>query len=92
MRLHAKAAKPPVHAGEYEYAYEEVEGVEAIGGMQARCPCGCGAEAFVDFGKGVADGFDWDGVEAAPTVRQKIKFPNCKRAVWYKLIAGAWSE
>ena len=87
--LPAVPNRPPVRPGEYEFAFEDVEGMEAIDGMAARCPCGCGAEAYLGFGAADEPRFDWNGDEAAPSLVPKVGFP-CGKAFW--LHGGAWSE
>lgn len=81
---------PPVRKGEWEFAFEDVEGVEAIAGMAARCPCGCGAEAFLDFSLAGDRAYAWNGNEQRPTVEGLVIFPcRAGKGVW-TLRAGAW--
>jgi hypothetical protein len=85
-----RVAAAPLRKGEFEFACEDVEGAEAIVGMAARCPCGCGAEAFLDFSAAAEPRFTWDGDEEKPGLGEVVVFPGCAAASLWRLARGAW--
>ena len=80
-----RQASPPVRKGEWEFAFDAVEGVPAIEGLAYRCPCGCGAENYVDL---TMEGLPWNGDADRPSIQARIETPSC--GTQWSLVKGAW--
>lgn len=83
-----KRHNAPLEPGDFEFVHEDVEGADAVVGLVARCPCGCG-EAYLGFAAVDEPRFTWNGADA-PTIFQTIVFPACGRA--FTLTAGVWLD